>query len=227
MSESKSPKPEELHFAVLAADAVCFRIIDNQLHVLLGKVKENTGYGGMWAFIGGLVNPTENAHDSVKRHLREKAGIDKIFREQLYTFSDVNRDKRGRVVSVAYLALAGDDVQDSSKAKIETKWHPISTLPKLAYDHDEIFKKAFERLKGKITYSNIAQHLLPPTFTFSEMQKVYELVLERKLDKRNFRKKIISMGMVKETGETRREGVMRPASLYKFTSEKLMVYDTM
>lgn len=230
MSETNAtsqPRPSEMYFAVLAVDVVCFRIIDNRLHVLLGKVTSSSGFDGMWGFIGGLIKPDETAKEAVERHLRDKAGIANVYKEQLYTFSDVNRDKRGRVVSVAYLALAGKDPQDHSQTKTETKWQPVDTLPKLAYDHDEIFKRAIERLRAKIGYSNIAQHLLPEEFTLSEMQKVYEIVLGKPIDKRNFRKKILAAEMVKETGLTRKEGVMRPAALYEFTSKKFTIFEIM
>jgi 8-oxo-dGTP diphosphatase len=220
-------QPNELYFAVLAVDIVCFRIINNALCVLVGKVTSASGFDGMWGFVGGLIRPEETADESVERHLRDKSGISDIYKEQLYTFSDINRDKRGRVVSVAYIALAGEDPQDVNKAKIETKWQPIESLPKLAYDHDEIFKRALHRLQAKIRYSNIAQNLLPEEFTFSDMQKVYEIVLGRKLDKRNFRKKILATDMIKDTKLTRKAGVMRPAVLYKFTSKKFSIFEIM
>ncbi len=221
-------KPNDIYFAVLAVDIVCFRIVNNLLCALLGKVNSTSGFDGMWGFVGGLIKPDETAGQSAERHLLDKACIKEVYKEQLYTFSEVNRDKRGRVVSVAYLALAGKDPQVpalQAKSKIETKWQPVDTIPKLAYDHDEIFKKALQRLQAKIRYSNIAQHLLPEEFTLSEMQRVYEIVLGKSLDKRNFRKKILAANMVKDTELTRKEGVMRPASLYAFTSKEFKIFE--
>ncbi len=214
----KNPIPENIRFAALAVDAVCFRVIDRELEVLLGKVvSENNTYRGHWAHIGGLVEVTETAEEAAERLLRDKAGINKIYKEQLYTFSRVDRDPRGRVVAVAYIALtSGTKTQHKEKAKVETQWSRVSALPKLAYDHDEITKIAVERLRSKIMYTDIARHLMPSEFTLSDFQKVYEAVLGEEIDKRNFRKRILALKMLKDTGKTLKRGVMRPASLYEF-----------
>lgn len=222
MSYSSSNKPV-VRFAVLAVDVVCFRIINNVLHVLLSKTSDTSPFPKKWSLVGGMILPTETAEDALGRHLAKKAGIKKIYHEQLYTFSDIDRDPRGRVVSVAYLALTGEDPQiliDS--ASTETKWQPIDMLPALAYDHNHIIAVALERLKGKISYTNIAQFLLPAEFTLSDLQSVHELVTGKGLDKRNFRKKILACNIVKDTGKTRKQGVMRPAALYEFASKKLV-----
>lgn len=210
--------PSNLRFAALAVDAVCFRVVDSGLEVLLGQVVSvNNEYKGMWAFIGGLVQVDETAEQSVDRLLLEKAGIKKIYKEQLYTFSQIDRDPRGRVVSVAYIGLTqGDKVQDLNKAGVHTKWSLVSDLPKLAYDHDKITKVALERLRSKIMYTDIAKHLVPKEFTMSELQNAYESVLGEGIDKRNFRKRIVSLGIIKDTKKKIKKGVMRPASLYTF-----------
>jgi 8-oxo-dGTP diphosphatase len=218
MSTSKN----NIQFAVLAVDAVCLRVINNTLCVLLGKTADTSPFPGKWALVGGLVHPEETAEEALSRHLLHKAGIKKIYSEQLYTFSEIDRDPRGRVVSVAYLALTGEDPQKSESAHSETKWQPVDALPHLAYDHAKIIAAGLDRLKGKIVYTNIAQHLLPSEFTFSELQSVYEIVLGKGLDKRNFRKKILACNILEETGATRKEGVMRPAALYRFTTRKLV-----
>lgn len=209
---------EEIRFAALAVDIVCFRIINNILHVLLGKVDSVHKDKGMLAHIGGLVRPDETAEEAVKRLLAAKAGISEIFFEQLYTFSTVDRDPRGRVVSVAYIALCGEDPQDQKHTTV-TEWIPIKEISNLAYDHKEILKVGIERLQSKLEYTNIAQHLLPEEFTFSELQQVYEIVLVSNLDKRNFRKKILATGIIKDTGKTVKKGVMRPAALFRFVSK--------
>lgn len=217
-------KKEDLKFAILATDIVCFRIIDNKLTVLLGRVTSNSIYKNWWAAIGGLIRASETADQSAERLLAEKPGIKKIYKEQLYTFSRLDRDPRGRVISVAYLALAGSDPQEKEQASIETYWAPVSDLPKLAYDHEEVLGVALERLRAKIGYTNIAQFLLPKQFTFSEFQKVYELVLGKGVDKRNFRKKIAALQVLKDTGLVKRGGAMRPAALFEFSSKKLEVF---
>lgn len=223
MMSSKKRSVESLTFAVLATDVVCFRIIDKQLSVLLGKISNVPSFVGKWGLIGGLILPTETAGESVERHLSQKAGIKNLYKEQLYTFSGIDRDPRGRVVTVAYMALSGEDPQDLSQARIETKWLPVADLPRLGYDHNEIVAYAVERLRSKISYTNIAQHLLPEEFTLSELQGVYEIVLGEGLDKRNFRKKILAGDLLTDTKRTRKIGIMRPAALYSFSSKKQQV----
>jgi 8-oxo-dGTP diphosphatase len=219
------PKEEYLKFAVLAVDAVCFSIIDGKLSVLLGKVVTNPFYKNKWAHIGGLIRPDETADLSIDRLLKDKAGIKNIFKEQLYTFSDIKRDARGRVVSVAYLSLIPSEYAHSGQGSVETKWIPVADIPSLAYDHNQITKVAVERLQSKIEYTNIAQHLLPEEFTLTQLQQVYEIILGSKLDKRNFRKKILGTGMLKDTKRTQKKGVMRPAALYTFASKKQKVVE--
>ncbi len=219
----KATKPGHIKFAVLATDVVCFRIINDELNVLLGAVNSAPYFINCWGVIGGLLKPEEEARQAAERLLREKAGIDSVYMEQLYTFSKVDRDPVGRVVSVAYLALAGDASQDISKASIETKWVSVKKIPTLAYDNKDAVEMALKRLQAKFEYTNIAQHLLPKEFTLSDLQKVYEIVLGKGIDKRNFRKKILLSGILKNTDKTRKEGVMRPAALYIFKSTKTEV----
>jgi 8-oxo-dGTP diphosphatase len=221
--DKTNPISSKIKFAVLAVDAACFRIIEGRLHVLLGRVNVHPHYVDRWGLIGAMVLPDETAEDTVERVLLDKAGIEKIYKEQLYTFSSVDRDPRGRVVAVAYLALSGNDPQ-TKKGKIETKWQSLDTLPSLAYDHNAIVKTALERLRTKIEYTSLAKYLLPEHFTLSDMQKVYEAVLDRGVDKRNFRKKILSLNLLKDTKLTRKDGKMRPAALYTFKSGKLEVH---
>lgn len=216
-------KTQPLQFAVLATDVVCFHIINNELGVLLGKVQNNPHYPNHWANIGGLIRSTETAETAAKRLMQDKAGIKRLYLEQLYTFSKINRDPRNRVVSVAYLGIVNDVVPTERVGTFITRWCPVSQVPKLAYDHNEMLQVALERLRARVGYTNIAQYFLPPEFTFAEFQRVYEVILKRGMDKRNFRKKIMASGMLKETGRTRQEGVMRPAALYAFTSKDIVV----
>jgi 8-oxo-dGTP diphosphatase len=218
VKKNNNPIPPHIRFAALAVDIVCFRVLENNLEILLGKVdSESNTFKGSWAHIGGLIRTEETAEDAVDRLLENKAGIKDIYKEQLYTFSSIDRDPRGRVVSVAYLAFVNSaDVQDLVSANVETTWRSLSKLPKLAYDHDEITKVALDRLRSKIIYTDIAKYLMPKKFTLSDLQKVYEAILEEGMDKRNFRKRIIALGILKDTGETIKKGVMRPATLYKF-----------
>jgi len=225
--KSHKIKPSEIEFAILAIDAVCVRINAGSLEVLLGKVDPQSTFKGCWALIGGLISPEETAEQAVGRHLKNKASIGTVYHEQLYTFSTIDRDPRGRVVSIAYLAPVHGDPQQGREGKVETRWFPVSLLPKLAYDHDSIIAVALERLRSKIRYTNIAQHLLPSEFTLSQLQAVYEVVLKQEVDKRNFRKKILATGLLRDTDHVLKEGVMRPAALYSFASKKMEVVEIM
>ncbi len=218
MAKDFKPIPQSIRFAALAVDIVCFRVVEGKLEILLGKVvSDNNVYKNMWAHIGGLIEVHETAEQAVDRLLLDKAGIKNIYKEQLYTFSGVDRDPRGRVVSVSYIALMNpNEVQDLEKAQVENVWKSLNNIPKLGYDHDEITKVAIERLKSKIIYTDIAKHFMPDEFTLSDLQKVYEAVLGEGMDKRNFRKRILSLNILKDTKRTIKKGVMRPASLYKF-----------
>lgn len=222
-NKNTSPALHNIRFAALAVDVVCFRVLDQKLQILLGTVNsENNIYNGQLAHIGGLVRVEETVEESVGRLLRDKAGIKHIYFEQLYTFSEIKRDPRGRVVSVAHIALMSEDnAQNISKTNTETVWKDINHLPSLAYDHDTITTTALNRLRSRIVYTDIARYFLPAEFTLSDLQKVYETVLGREVDKRNFRKKILGAGILKDTGLTRKEGVMRPAALYGFVSKRV------
>jgi 8-oxo-dGTP diphosphatase len=160
----------------------------------------------------------ESLDEAVRRELAEEAGIGAVYLEQLYTFGDVGRDPRGRVVTVAYYALV-ELSQHRLRAATDAssaRWFPVAELPRLAFDHERIVATALARLQGKIRYQPIGFELLPPKFTLSALQHLYEVILGKALDKRNFRKKILKTGLVKPLRETQ-EGVRhRAARLYRF-----------
>jgi 8-oxo-dGTP diphosphatase len=220
--KNKNTIPENIRFAALAVDVVCFRVNNGNLEMLVGEVVSvNNLFKGYAAHIGGLIHVDETAEEAIDRLLKEKAGLNKIYKEQLYTFSKVDRDPRGRVVAVAYIGLLNDkDVQDLEKATVKTAWRSVDSKEKLAYDHNEITKVAIERLRSKIIYTDIAKHLIGEEFTLSDLQKVYESILGEVMDKRNFRKRILSLGILHDTKRTVKKGVMRPATLYTFKSKK-------
>jgi 8-oxo-dGTP diphosphatase len=171
-------------------------------------------------FLGGIIDAKETAEDASVRILKEKGNLTKVYLEQLATFSAINRDKRNRVVSVAYMGLVRPEVAAVYEHS-DAKFVPIAKLHALAYDHDEMMLTALTRLRGKIAYTTVIQHLLPKYFTLSELQGAYEAILQKDLDKRNFRKKILALDIVKETGKMQ-EGVKnRPAALYEFSSHKV------
>ncbi len=207
-------------FAVIATDVAIFTINNGSLNVLLIKMKKHP-YEEHWALPGGLIKGDESVDNAAKRILSEKTSISDVYLEQLYTFGDVKRDPFGRVVSVAYFALVPGEKLDlkTSREYAGIKWFPLAKLPKLAYDHKEIVERALKRLRAKLGYSNIVCNLLGEEFSLSEMQDIYETILGKKLDKRNFRKKMLSLGLLKKTGKERRGEPNRPAELYSFKNK--------
>jgi 8-oxo-dGTP diphosphatase len=212
--------PAQFRFAAMAVDAVVLAFFDGQLHGLVSNVDRPPHYKNVPGFLGGMITATETAEAACARVLSEKGSLKKVYLEQLYTFSAVNRDKRNRVVSVAYLGLVRPEVAQTYTHP-KAAFQPLVKLNQLAYDHDEMLATARKRLQGKLEYTTIAQYLLPRHFTLSQLQDVYEVVLKKDFDKRNFRKKILALDIVKDTGWME-EGVKhRPAALYEFTAQKL------
>lgn len=204
-------------FTIIATDVVIFTIRDSRLQVLLIKMKKFP-FADCWAAPGGLVKVDESVDDAAKRHLFKKTGVKNIYLEQLYTFGSMKRDPFGRVVSVAYFALI-PGVHKKLKTTREysdINWFPIDKLPKMAYDHKEMIDYAISRLKSKIEYTNIVYSLLQEEFTLGELQQVYQIILNRKLDKRNFRRKILSLNLIKRVWRKKKGGASRPAELYMF-----------
>lgn len=221
MKKNKVPSALRVYqHAIVAVDSVIFAIKDNSLKIVLLKIVRKP-LTNRWAVPGGLVLPTENLENAVERHITTKTGIKKNYFEQLGTFGDINRDPRGRVVSVAYLSLLSNPITNLSTTKdySDIQWFDVKKLPALAYDHTHIIKTALQRLRSKLEYTNIAQYLLPSTFTLRELQNVYELVLGKKIDKRNFRKKILSLNILKKA-QKKAVGSFRPAELYCFKNQK-------
>jgi len=216
-------KAEKVYkFAVIASDIVIFTVDQGSLKTLLIQMKK-APFEGHWAAPGGLVDPAESVDFAAARILKEKTGLTNIYLEQLYTFGKVDRDPFGRVVSVGYFALIskeGIDLKTTAEYR-DVAWFDVKRLPKLAYDHQEIIETALKRLKSKLEYTNIIYTLLPKEFTFGEMQKIYEIILGRRLDKRNFRKKILSLNLVKKLGKKRAGEANRPAQLFSFIDHKL------
>jgi 8-oxo-dGTP diphosphatase len=206
----------------LAVDAVVFGYQNNQLNVLLIEQKFGTNQA-YWALPGGLVLNDESLIDAVKRELKEETNLTVKYLEQLYTFGDdIHRDSRNRVVSVAYFALIDSTNQDI-KADTDAdnvQWFAITEIPKLAFDHNAIIKMAFQRLKAKLSYQPIGFDLLPKEFLFSELENLYCTILEKEIDRRNFRKKMLSFGIIEETDNFSNQKSGRPAKLFLFNQLK-------
>lgn len=198
----------------VTADIVIFSIIGDDLKVLL--VKRNVKpFKNSWAIPGGFVRTDENLDAAAKRELFEETGVKDVYLEQLYTFGDVKRDPRGRIITVAYMALIrGDDIKLKASTDVsDARWFSVKALPKLAFDHKKIFDYSLKRLKWKFEYTCIGFSVLSKRFAISSLQNIYETVLNKKIDKRNFRKKLFSLDILKENGVEEDVGY-RPAKLY-------------
>ncbi len=204
----------------LASDCVLFGFDGGELKVLLLE-REKEPFKNKWALPGGFVFMDETTEDCAKRILNEKAGLKNIFIEQLYTFSDLDRDPRERIVTVSYFALIHKSQYElvAGRDTIKAEWFELSKLPKLAFDHSKIVKMAVQRLKGKVSYQPIGFELLDEKFTLSQLQTLYESILETTIDKRNFRKKILGMGLLKELDEKEKNVARKAARYYSFDSK--------
>ncbi len=179
-----------------------------------------------WAFPGGLVRVGEMLDAAARRQLLSPTGIRDAYMEQLFTFGDPSRDPRAHVVSVAYMAFIADpDLVSAQTPKYAGGgWFEVSRLPRLAYDHSEMARYAVNRLKAKLEYTNVAYSLLPETFTFKQLEELYATILGRRLDRRNFRRRIMAMGLLKKL-PAKRLGAHRPAALYSFAARSPRVVE--
>ena len=205
----------------LTVDAVIFQVNNNTLGVLLLK-RPNEPFKGEWALPGGYNAKGETTTDALERVVFQKTGVkikdDLRYIEQLYTFDTINRDPRGHAVSVTYMGCGRNITYNED---LGVAFFDVNKLPKLAYDHANIIKYAKERLIAKMTSTNSAFAFLDRRFTLTQLQTVYEIVFGREFDKRNFRKKFLSLNLIHETNELWRDGAHRPAKLYEFNSSKL------
>ena len=205
----------------ITVDIILFTFQNNELKALLVRRKQPP-FAGKWALPGGFVQIDEEIEEAARRELSEETNVNDIYLEQLYTFGEPDRDPRGRVITVAYFALLSVDQAESHQLQAasdadEAAWWNVYQLPSLAFDHDRILVYGLQRLRWKLEWTALGFLLLPAEFTLSELQKVYETVLNEPLNKRNFRRKMLATDVLEETGN-RREGDHRPAKLYRFTA---------
>jgi 8-oxo-dGTP diphosphatase len=215
------PHTYEYPRGALTVDCVVFGLDDKELKVMLIQ-RGVAPFEGTWALPGGFVRVSETLEEAARRELEEETGLRKVFLEQLYTFGAVDRDPRERVVSVAFYALVNlsdHDVQAATDAR-DAGWFGVHDVPSLAFDHADILQMALERLRGKLRYQPVGFELLPKKFTLSQLQRLYEVVLERELDKRNFRKRVLAMDLLIDTDEVQQDVAHRAARLYRFDEGK-------
>jgi 8-oxo-dGTP diphosphatase len=204
----------------IAVDVVIFTIQESVLKVLLIR-RGIPPFQGKMAIPGGFVLEKESLDAAAMRELLEETGVEQVYLEQLYTFGEPRRDPRGRVISVAYYALmaAEKTMLAAGSDAAEARWWPVEKLPELAFDHRRILDYALERLRNKLEYTTVGFQLLPPKFTLTELQAVYEAILGKSLDKRNFRKKMEMLRILQPLAETRSTG-RKPARLYRFSAAR-------
>ena len=206
----------------VAVDAVLFTIQDEALKVLLVR-RDRMPFRGRWSLPGGFVRAEESVDEAALRELQEETNIGNVYLEQLYTFGEQDRDPRGRVMTIAYYALVNaQQFQVRGRPNVSAAWCAVERLPELAFDHGRIIEYALERLRNKINYTTVGFQSLPRQFTLTELQTAYEIILDQRLDKRNFRKKMLQLGIMKETGDFKANGRQRPARLYTFAKPKVI-----
>ena len=228
---SDPPQPEKRRTAdnivrenespAITVDVVILTVRDGRLEVLLVR-RDHAPFEGSWALPGGFVQVDESLEDAARRRLREESGAEDVYLEQLYTFGDPQRDPRMRVITVVYYALIRPDqicTGDSARGAHESRLFSAYDVPPLAFDHEHILRYSLQRLRGKLEYTTIGFQLLGKEFTLSELQEVYEAILNRRLDKRNFRKKLLITRIVEPTQRTKMTGQHRPALLYRFNPQ--------
>jgi len=204
----------------VTVDIVIFTLRKGSLQVLLVK-RGVPPFEGQYAIPGGYIRGDESLEEAALRELHEETGVRNVFLEQLYTFGDPKRDPRGRVITVAYYALIASDKLSlvAGADAAEAQWFPASSLPPLAFDHKSILDYGLERLRNKLEYTTVGFQLVPEKFTLGELQAVFEAILGRQLDKRNFRRKLSLLGILKPLREWQRTG-RKPAQLFRFAAAR-------
>lgn len=204
----------------VTVDIVIFSIRNRELNALLVK-RGVPPFEGEYAIPGGFLRGDESLEEAAKRELHEETSVRHVYLEQLYSFGDPARDPRSRVVTVAYYALVSSDRLELTAGAdaADAVWVPMKQLPPLAFDHGKIVAYALERLRNKLEYTTVGFQLLPKKFTLAELQVVYEAILGKKIDKRNFRRKMALLGILKPLKEWQETG-RKPAQLFSFAAKQ-------
>jgi 8-oxo-dGTP diphosphatase len=206
---------------LVAVVVVILTVVEDEVRVLLIR-RSAEPFRDYWALPGGLLAEGETLDRAAARKLLDETGVQDVYLEQLYTFGELSRgDGAGRGVAIAYFALVQHtQVRLRDSEAWRPAWHSAYKLPALAFDNNAVVDYAMRRLRSKLDYTNVAYSLLPRQFTLSDLQQVYEAILDRELDKRNFRRRMLSLGIIKPAGGTRMEGAHRPAQLFTFTKRE-------
>jgi 8-oxo-dGTP diphosphatase len=204
----------------VAVDLAIFTVEANELRVILIEMKR-APFAGKWALPGGRIQAGETLEEAAARELTDKTSLADVYLEQLYTFSGPDRDPQSRCISVAHMALMPPTASLRTTDKYKgIGWFSVAKPPPLAFDHAEMLSYARRRLRDKLAYTNVAYSLLPVSFSLGELQRLYEVILDEKIDPRNFQRRVLQLGMVEETGRVRAGEAHRPARLYRFRSRK-------
>jgi 8-oxo-dGTP diphosphatase len=206
----------------VAVVLVIFTVRDDEVCVLLIN-RSGEPFLGWWALPGGLLRPGESLAQAAARKLRDETGVDDVYLEQLYTFDGLDGASEASVATTYFALVDSTQVRLRDEPTWQPAWHPVDRLPPLAFDNAKVVAYALTRLQNKLEYTNVAYSLMPPEFTLSDLQAVYESIFGRTFDKRNFRRRMLSQGIIRPTGKTAVRGAHRPAELYEFTSRQPMV----
>lgn len=221
--QGSAPSPAKGRQPVVAVLLVIFTVAEDELKVLLTR-RGIEPFKGWWAIPGGRLAPHESLEEAAPRKLVDETGVRDVYLEQLYTFGELDRTTPDGAVAITYFALVDHRrVQLESRREWPTAWFSMGDLPDLAFDNRSVLEYALQRLRYKLEYTNVAYSLLPSRFTLSQLQRVYETILGRELDKRNFRKRMLSLGIITPTGEKQVEGAHRPAELFAFTKREPVI----
>ena len=209
------------YFNIIETLASIFTIDKGSLKILLMR-KQSEPYRNYWILPGDILSKQETAEENIENAIYDKMGLPEIYLEQCQTYTNPNRDPEERIIALTYLGLVDNTLVQFKREKREdyiTEWFPIEELPKIAYDHEEIITNSINYLRKKLVNSNVLKILFPSDFTLPELQRLYEQILGKKLDRRNFRKKFINLGLIEDTGDKNEGAAGRPAKLYRLKDQ--------
>ncbi len=217
--QTEQSEVEKINKIALSIDLAIFGFSENTLKVLLIR-SDLKKYKEQWSLLGDLIKPSEELNTAAYRVLRQRTGMDDVFLEQVHTFGEVKRHPAGRVVTIAYYSLINIEHHKLNILDNELHWHDVKSVTNLAFDHQQIFENCYRRLQKRIQEHPLGFSLLPKKFSLRELQNLYEAILDTKLDRRNFRKKIFSMDLLTDMNEMEKDVPHRPGKLYQFNYKK-------